>query len=89
MIVEMVSAGGSTLMIDTVKAPKPAPRGPWTVYPGNPATFVDVGSTGYCHQAFSFPVDLPEYPVKIPQHLLDKVALGARRVRVWWSCEEK
>jgi hypothetical protein len=86
MIIEMVDRGGNTLMIDTVPTEKQAPRGPFHVL-GRPATYVQIGATGYAHQAFAFFVDEPEYPVEIPQHLLDKIELGAQKVRVWWSCE--
>lgn len=85
ILVELLGGSGETMAIDTIKAPHPAPRGPWHAC-GRPATFVSVGDTGFCHQAFSCTVD--EAPFTLPQHLKEKLDLGAKGLNVWWSCED-
>lgn len=88
-VVELLNATGDTLMMDILKVADPAPRGPMRLSNGSPSTFVIVphGPVEYAHQAFGFSLDEPEYPISLPQHLLDKISLGATNARIWWSCE--
>jgi hypothetical protein len=85
ILLEIMGHSGQTLAIDTIKADKRAPRGPWHVN-GHPACYVNVGETGYSHQAFS--CAFGALPFELPDYLKQKAALGASRVNVWWSCEE-
>lgn len=85
ILVEVLGAQGQTLTIDTFKAPKPAPKGPWHVNE-KPATFVAVGETGNAHQAFNCSID--ECPVELPENIRSKIELGATSLNVWWSCED-
>lgn len=85
ILVELRGNSGETLTIDTIKAPYPAPKGPWHAA-GQPCTFVSVGDTGHTHQAFSTTID--KVPFELPEHLRSKIELGASSVNIWWSCEE-
>ena len=46
ILVEILGNSGETLAIDTIKADKPAPHGPWHVN-ALPTTYVNVGDTGH------------------------------------------
>lgn len=85
ILVEALGANGETLILDTIKAPNAAPKGPWHVN-GKPVTFVAVGDTGHAHQSFSCAID--ECPFKLPEHIHSKVDLGATYINAWWSCED-
>ena len=85
ILVEVLGSSGETLIIDTIKAHEPAPKGPWHVS-GKPTTYVCVGDTGHAHQTFSCTLD--EIPFKLPDHILAKAELGATVFNIWWSCEE-
>jgi len=85
ILIEVLGASGETLILDTIKATEPAPRGPWHVA-GKPTTYVCVGTTGHSHQAFACVLD--EIPFQLPDHILAKVDLGATSFNIWWSCEE-
>jgi hypothetical protein len=85
ILVEILGNSGETLAIDTIKAAKPAPKGPWHVNE-LPTTYVSVGETGYGHQAFS--CDFNHAPFELPDYLKQKASIGASRINVWWSCEE-
>jgi len=85
ILVEVLGVNGETLILDTIKAPNAAPKGPWHVN-GDPATFVTVGATGHAHQAFSCVI--AKCPFNLPEHVHSKIDLGATHLNVWWSCEE-
>jgi hypothetical protein len=88
-VVELLNANGDTLIMDILKVADPAPRGPLRIANEDPATFVRVplGPIFQSHQAFVINLDNTPYPIDLPQHLLDKIPLGATRARIWWSCE--
>jgi len=90
-VVELLDAHGDTLIMDILKVGDAAPRGPMHLPDGSPSTFVIVphGPVEYAHQAFAFNLNEPEFPIDLPQHLLDKIPLGAISARIWWSCETK
>jgi len=85
ILLEVVGRRGETLILDSIAADKPAPRGPYHVQ-GKPCTYVSVGETGYGHQSFSFDLSTPPFP--LPDYILEKGKFGAAFVNAWWSCEE-
>lgn len=88
-VVELLDEHGNTLIMDILSVADPAPTGPLRLEDGTPATYVRVphGPKFYAHQAFGFSLDQKPYPIELPQHLLDKISLGATNARIWWSCE--
>jgi len=86
ILLEVVSRGGETLILDSIIAEKPAPRGAFHV-DGKPATYVSVGVTGKAHQSFKF--DLAHPPFPLPDHITEKARFGVAYVNAWWSCEEE
>jgi hypothetical protein len=90
-VVELLNETGDTLIMDILLVDDAAPAGPLRLSNGGVATYVRVphGSLFYSHQAFDFELDELPYPIELPQHLLDKISLGATKARIWWSCETK
>ena len=89
MIVEITDEAGNMLMLEVIEAEYPAPPGSWSPESG-PSTIVNVGETGFSHQAFSFELGgvKPEYMPDLPDRFMEKVNIGATRAYVFWSCEE-
>ena len=85
ILLEVVSRGGETLILDSIKSESPAPRGAFHMQ-GQPSTYISVGVTGHAHQAFRFDLAYPPFP--LPEHITEKARLGASHVNAWWSCEE-
>ena len=90
MIVEICDEAGNMLMLEVIPAEYPAPPGAGWSPESGPATFVSVGETGFCHQAFSYELDgvKPEYMPALPDRFMEKVNIGATRAYIYWSCEE-
>ena len=88
-VVELLNEHGDTLIMDILKVADAAPIGPLYIANEAPATFVKVphGPIFHSHQAFVINLDNTPYPIDLPQHLLDKIPLGATKARIWWSCE--
>ena len=89
MIVEICDEAGNMLMLEIIPAEYPAPKGSWSPESG-PSTIVNVGDTGFSHQAFTFELNgvKPEYMPALPERFLEKVSIGAKRAYIYWSCEE-
>lgn len=85
ILLEVVGRGGETLILDSIVADKPAPRGPFHIG-DQPSTYVVVGATGNAHQTFRFMLAYPPFP--LPEYITAKSKLGAAYVNAWWSCEE-
>jgi hypothetical protein len=88
-VVELLNEHGDTLIMDILQVADPAPQGPLHLVGSGPATFVRVphGPIFYAHQAFVIDLKNKPYPIELPEHLLDKIPLGATNARIWWSCE--
>lgn len=86
ILLEVVSRHGETLILDSIPADKPAPRGPFYIN-GKPTTYVSVGVTGRAHQSFRFDLAYPPFP--LPEHITEKARFGASHVNAWWSCEKE
>ena len=86
ILLEVVSRHGETLILDSIVADKPAPRGPFHI-DGKPATYVNVGATNRSHQSFRFQLAHPPFP--LPDYITEKARFGVSHVNAWWSCEEE
>ncbi len=71
-IIEVVGRNSITFTVDTVLADKPAPKGAFHIN-SKPATFVKVGASGLCHQAFYLRFDEPDEHGLVPEHLRSKI----------------